>query len=269
MSDNTVLLTIDEHHATLTLNRPERHNAFDDAMLAALLKALQTIKANEAIRFVILRANGTSFSAGADLAWMQRMSDYSYSQNIADAELLANVMDSLANLPQPTLAIVQGAAFGGGVGLIACCDIVLASTQAEFCLSEVKLGLIPAVISPYLIRAMGFKTTTRYALTAERFNAAIALQTGLVSEVLEPEHLEARATTLQAHLLKNAPSALRECKKLLNQLLEPEPFTHIKALSVETIARLRVSPEGQMGLKAFLNKQTPTWHLVENGKDHS
>jgi len=262
MNDNTVLLAVHDHHATLTLNRPERHNAFDDAMLSVLLNALQTIKANAAIRFVILRANGTSFSAGADVAWMQRMSGYSYSQNIEDAELLANVMDALANLPQPTLAIVQGAAFGGGVGLIACCDIVLAATSAEFCLSEVKLGLIPAVISPYLIRAMGFKTTTRYALTAERFNASIALQAGLVSEVIEPLLLEARAEAIQTHLLKNAPTALRECKKLLNQLLEPEPFSHIKALTVETIARLRVSPEGQVGLKAFLNKQTPTWHVA-------
>ena len=260
---NTILLDIHDHTATLTLNRPERHNAFDDDMLTALLNALQTIKANSEIRLVIIKAAGPSFSAGADLGWMKRMAEYSYAENIKDAELLANVMDALANLPQPTLALVLGASFGGGVGLIACCDMALATKDAVFCLSEVKLGLIPAVISPYLVDTLGFKAAKYYSLTAERFDAITAQRLGLINEIVDADQLNGRGDILCAALLKNSPAALRECKALFNQLLEPEPFTHIKALTVETIARLRVSPEGQQGLQAFFTKTPPAWTIPE------
>ena len=261
MSDSFqhIQLTIDYPLATLTLARAKLHNAFDDVMLQELLTALLRVEKDDRIHLLQLNALGKSFSAGADAAWMQRMSQYSYQENLQDAGVLAQVMDTLAHLPQPTVAVVQGAAYGGGVGLIACCDLVIASEQSEFCLSEVKLGLIPAVISPYLIKSMGVKMTQYYALTAERFNAQRAQQLGLISQVVTADQLEARTQSLIATLLNNAPMALRECKALLNQLNNDMPFTHQKALTIETIARLRVSTEGQEGLQAFLTKRTPQW----------
>lgn len=252
-------LAIDYPKATITLARATRHNAFDDAMLQELLTALQIVEKDDRIHLVQLKALGKSFSAGADAAWMQRMSQYTYQENLQDAGLLAQVMATLATLPKPTLAVVQGAAFGGGVGLVACCDLAIASDNSEFCLSEVKLGLIPSVISPYLIQSIGFKMTQYFALTAERFNAERALQLGLVSKVVTAEQLEPQTQQLVASLLANAPIALRECKALLSQLNEL-PFTHQQALTIETIARLRVSPEGQEGLQAFLTKRQPQWN---------
>lgn len=255
-----IQLTVDYPLATLTLARAERHNAFDDAMLQELLTALQIIKMDDRIHVLQLTALGKSFSAGADAAWMQRMSQYTYQENLQDAGLLAQVMDNLAHLPQPTLAVVQGSAFGGGVGLVACCDLAIASDNSEFCLSEVKLGLIPAVISPYLIQAIGVKMTQYYALTAERFSAERAQQLGLISQVVTAEQLDQHAQRLIATLISHAPVALRECKSLLNQLNNELPFAHQKALTIETIARLRVSPEGQEGLQAFLAKRKPQWN---------
>lgn len=254
-------LDIEYPVATLTLARQKCHNAFDDVMLQELLSALHSIKVDERIHVLQLKALGKSFSAGADAAWMQRMSQYTYQENVQDAGLLAKVMDALAHLPQPTIAVIQGAAFGGGVGLVACCDMAIASDNSEFCLSEVKLGLIPAVISPYLIKSIGVKMTQYYALTAERFTANRAHQLGLLHHVVTADQLESHAQQLIANLLSNAPIALRECKALLRQLPEL-PFTHQKALAIETIARLRVSPEGQEGLQAFLANRQPLWNTT-------
>lgn len=259
MTSDAVQLQIHDQVATLTLNRPECHNAFDDAMVRELHTALLQVSSDANVRVLVLTALGKSFSAGADAAWMQRMSQYTYSQNAADATALADLMDTLAHLPQPTLALVQGSAFGGGVGLIACCDIAIATPQSQFCLTEVKLGLIPAVISPYVLRCLGVKMTQYYALTAEQFDAHRAQQLGLITAVVAPEQLAARGANVIDTLLRNAPIALTECKRFLNQAAEPTPFAHRKALSIETIARLRVSPEGQTGLQAFLNKRTPQW----------
>jgi methylglutaconyl-CoA hydratase len=256
---DTIDLYLSPHLASITLNRPERHNAFDDAMLKELLSALQQIAQDSNIRLVLLKANGKSFSAGADINWMQRMVDYSYQENIADAQLLADVMEALASLPQPTVAVVQGAAFGGGVGLVACCDIAIAADQVEFCLSEVKLGLIPAVISPYLVNVLGHKTALRYALTAERFTAEQACEMGLITEVVAQDALEARTADWIQLFSHCAPTALRECKKLYQQLAQASTPEARKALTVETIARVRVSPEGQEGLAAFLAKRKPAW----------
>jgi methylglutaconyl-CoA hydratase len=183
-----LLHTIDERGVvTLTLDRPQLHNAFDDALIAELIKVLALYKANPQSRLLVLRANGKSFSAGADLNWMQRVAQYSQAENKADAENLAELMSSLYYFPHPTLAVVQGAAFGGGVGLVSCCDIAVASDKASFCLSEVKLGLVPAVISPYVIAAIGTRQAQRYFLSAERFDAQTAYHLGLVQQLCTPE----------------------------------------------------------------------------------
>jgi methylglutaconyl-CoA hydratase len=183
--------TIDERGVvTLTLDRPQLHNAFDDALIAELIKVLALYKAHSQSRLLVLRANGKSFSAGADLNWMQRVAQYTQAENKADAENLAELMSSLYYFPHPTIAVVQGAAFGGGVGLVSCCDIALASDKASFCLSEVKLGLVPAVISPYVIAAIGARQAQRYFLSAERFDAQTAYHLGLVQQLCSAEDLD-------------------------------------------------------------------------------
>src|SRR5689334_10987047 len=192
MTQPSVSSSIDQRGvATLTLNRPQIHNAFDDQLISALTHELGVLEHDRDVRLVVLAAEGRSFSAGADLNWMQRMAKYSEGDNIRDAVALANLMRVLDTLSKPTIARVQGAAFGGGVGLVACCDIACASSAAVFCLSEVRLGLIPAVISPYVIAAMGQRNARRYFLTAERFDAQQALRIGLVHHVVEPEALDA------------------------------------------------------------------------------
>lgn len=245
--------------ATITLNRPECHNAFDDVMLHELQQVLTDIQADRQLHVVVLQASGKSFSAGADAGWMQRMSQYSYQQNIEDAQVLADVMASLAHLPQVTLAVVQGPAFGGGVGLVACCDMVLATPSSRFCLSEVKLGLVPAVISPYVVQAIGIRATQYYALTAESFDAERAQHLGLVTEIVPADALALRRQAIIDSLCHNGPQALRACKRLLQQLSEPMSFNDKQALTVQTIAQLRVSPEGQEGLQAFLQKRPANW----------
>ena len=180
MSDTSILTQIDnDGRATLTMNRPELHNAFDDTLITGLIEKLRDLEDDPDVRFVILAASGKSFSAGADLNWMRRMADYSREQNLADAERLAELMRTLDTLSKPTIALVQGAAYGGGVGLVACCDIAIATARASFCLSEVKLGLIPAVISPYVVAAIGPRAARRYFLSAESFDAGEANRYGL------------------------------------------------------------------------------------------
>ena len=185
MTYQAITLSVTDHVAWLTLNRPEVHNAFDDRMIAELLDALATVRNSNEVRALVLRSEGKNFSAGADLGWMRSMAAKNYDENIADAAELSRLMQELDELPQPTIALVQGAAFGGAVGLAACCDIALATPASSFCLSEVKIGLIPAVISPYVMRAMGTRQARRYMLTAERFNAEEALRIGLVHDIAE------------------------------------------------------------------------------------
>jgi len=251
--------TIDERGVvTLTLDRPQLHNAFDDGLIAELIKVLALYKTHPHSRLLVLRANGKSFSAGADLNWMQRVAQYSQAENKADAENLAELMSSLYYFPHPTLAVVQGAAFGGGVGLVSCCDIALASDKASFCLSEVKLGLVPAVISPYVIAAIGTRQAQRYFLSAERFDAQTAYHLGLVQQLCTPETLDNQATALIDNLLSNAPVALSACKQLIHRVdasINPE----LRDYTTSLIAQLRVSPEGQEGLAAFLEKRPAGW----------
>lgn len=245
--------------AQLVLNRPEVHNAFDDIMIGELIQALDAFAANPQLRVLLLRSNGKNFSAGADLGWMRSMADKNYDENLQDAAELAKLMQKLDTFPAPTLALVQGAAFGGAVGLVACCDIAIASDKASFCLSEVKIGLMPAVISPYVVRAIGERASRRYFLTAERFFAADALHFGLLHQVVSEDELHGVSDAMVQTLLANSPAAVKAAKDLIFTVAN-QPTT--PALIDETsrrIAAIRVSVEGQEGLSAFLQKRPPAW----------
>ena len=251
--------------ATVTLDRPELHNAFDDTMMAQLAAAFRELGADDSVRVIVLAARGRSFSAGADLNWMKRMVGYSYDENVADAALLADMLESIHGAPKPVIGRVQGAAFGGGVGLVAACDIALGTARASFCLSEVKLGIIPAVISPYLLERIGATAARRYSLTAERFDAAEALRMGLLAGVCADEHeLDAAIGELCAALAKNGPAALAACKSLWDAVAAAPPDS-CREETARRIAAIRVSPEGQEGLSAFLAKRTPSWIVRERG----
>jgi methylglutaconyl-CoA hydratase len=244
--------------ATLTLNRPEVHNAFDDALIAELNTALDHFRTHPDVRLLVLRAEGKSFSAGADLGWMKRMAACTREENLADAQELERLMRGLYDFPKPTLAIVQGAAFGGAVGLVSCCDIAIASDNASFSLSEVKLGLAPAVISPFVIAAIGPRQASRYFLTAERFSAARALDMELLHEVVASQDLEGTAERLIATLLDNGPIALMASKTLIRQIV-PATDDDLCDYTTTLIASLRTSQEGQEGLSAFFEKRAPAW----------
>lgn len=245
--------------ARLTLNRPEVHNAFNDALIAEMASALDALERDTQVRAVILGSNGKSFSAGADLNWMRAMASYSHAENLRDAEALGDLMHRLDSLKKPTIALVQGPAFGGGVGLVACCDIAIAGQRASFCLSEVKLGLIPAVISPYVVAAMGPRAARRYFLTAERFSAEKAMALGLVHEVVADDGLDAAAESLIAELLAAGPIAVQEAKDLIAAVAFRPPDAVLRQDTAERIARIRASDEGREGLTAFLEKRPPNW----------
>lgn len=255
----TVKFEVDAQHvAWLSLNKPDKHNAFDDAIIATLLTHLRSVESNAEIRALVLRSNGKNFSAGADLAWMRSMAAKNRDENIADASELGQLMYELDNLRVPTIALVQGAAFGGAVGLAACCDMVLANPNTSFCLSEVKIGLIPAVISPYVVRNMGARAARRYVLTGERFFAEDALRFGLVSEITEQALDEAVQPLLQT-LLANGPAAVAAAKRLVLDVTNRCIDQQVVRDTVERIADIRVSAEGQEGLSAFLSKRAPNW----------
>lgn len=263
-----------EKVAYLTLNRPEVHNAFDDELISQLLAALAQVRQADA-RLLVLAGKGKSFSAGADLGWMQRMASYSQAENQQDAQELARLMHELNTLPCLTIARVQGAAFGGAVGLAACCDLVLATPQAKFCLSEVKIGLAPAVISPYVSQAIGARAMRRYALTAEVISAEKALELGLVSELLADEaQLDERLNQLIKQLLANSPQAVRLTKELVHyvaekDLAQQESNTATQDYTTQLIAQIRVSPEGQEGLAAFFAKRSASWVNSDSNKTNS
>lgn len=249
----------DEGVATLCMNRPEIHNAFDDHLIAALIAELGRLEADPRVRVLVLTASGKSFSAGADLGWMRRMADYSQAENLQDALQLAELMRRLNGFRRPTIALVQGAAYGGGVGLVACCDMVIASHQASFCLSEVKLGLIPAVISPYVVSAIGSRAARRYFLSAERFGAEEASRINLVHELVAAEELAARGAEFCRLLLKNGPDAMAAAKDLIAAVTRGPIDQAMRQDTAERIAATRSSSEGCEGLTAFLEKRTPSW----------
>lgn len=252
----SVTFTITDQVGVITLNRPEKHNAFDADIIDALIEKIE--HANQLdIRALVLRTEGKHFSAGADLGWMKSMANNSYEENIADSNQLAKLMAVLADSPHPTLCVVQGAAFGGALGLIACCDIALASPKAKFCLSEVKLGLIPAVISPYVIKAIGERAARRYFLTAEVFDAEQAHKLGLIHQI--SDELDTLLNSLLATLTANGPQAVKAAKQLINEVSGQAITPELRALTAERIATIRVSDEGQAGLSAFFAKQPPVW----------
>jgi len=243
----------------LWLNRPELGNAFDDRVIKQLSDQIaQAVHAND-VRMIVLGGRGKHFSAGADFNWMQRMVALSYDENTEDALQLARLMRQLNECPKPTIAAVNGAAYGGALGLICACDLAIAATNATFCLSEVKLGLIPAVISPFVINAMGRRNAMRYMLTAEVFNAATARDVGVVHEIVEQDSLYATVEAWTSTLAKNGPRALVEVKKLIRDVQGRRIDDDLSEMTAERIARIRVSPEGQEGLRAFLDKRAPAW----------
>ena len=252
--------------ATVTMANADKHNAFDDAIIAQLHNAFAELDSNPEVRVMILAAEGKSFSAGADLGWMKRMASYSYEDNLRDAKALAAMLRCLNFMNKPTIARVQGAAFGGAVGLVSCCDIAVGTARASFSLSEVKIGLVPATISPYVVAAIGQRAARRYFQTAERFSAQVALQLGLLSQLAEEDQLDAEIETLVAALLVNGPQAVAKAKKLVFDVADREITDQLVDATSELIASVRVSPEGQEGLAAFLDKRAARWIKTDDGE---
>ncbi|TFY99501.1 enoyl-CoA hydratase/isomerase family protein [Ramlibacter rhizophilus] len=245
--------------ATVTLDRPEVRNAFNDELIAELGAVFHELGQRTEVRAIVLAARGPAFCAGADLNWMRRMATFSREENIDDASALARMLELIWGCPKPTIARVQGDVYAGGMGLVAACDMAVASDQAGFCLSEVKIGLIPATISPYVIRAMGPRAAHRYFLTAERFDAAEALRIGFVHEVVAAQDLDARVEALARALVQAGPQATRACKKLLHDVAGQEISAALVQRTVEGIADIRASAEGREGIQAFLDKRRPNW----------
>jgi methylglutaconyl-CoA hydratase len=245
--------------ARLRLNRPDIHNAFDAELIAALTGALTAVASDEQVRVVILEGEGASFSAGADLNWMRGMAAASEEENRIDSLALARLMRTLDELPKPTIARVHGAAFGGGVGLVACCDIAIGAHEAKFGLTESKLGLLPAVISPYVIEAIGARQARRWFATAEIFGADVALRMGLLHEVVAVDQIDAAVQRQVDLLLKAGPVAAAQAKALVRRVAAQHERDTLDADNAALIAKLRVSPEGQEGLGAFLGKRKPAW----------
>lgn len=257
-----------QYVGVLTLNRPELHNAFGDRMISELNHALGELASESDIRVLLLTSTGKSFSAGADLNWMRAMAQKNFAENLQDAGELARLMQTLNEFKVPTIALVQGAAFGGAVGLAACCDMVVAGPKASFCLSEVKIGLIPAVISPYVVRAIGERASRRYFTTAERFDAQTAHALGLVSELVvdeAPEALRLAAQPLIDAIVANSPAAVEAAKQLVAFVANSPIDANTIAETSKRIAAIRVSSEGQEGLSAFLDKRTPAWTQAPKG----
>jgi methylglutaconyl-CoA hydratase len=258
--NDKIIFDIDKRGvATVTLNQPDIHNAFDDKLIVQLTDIFDRIHQDQNIRVMVLASAGKSFSAGADVNWMRRMATYSYEQNLADANALAKMFYTLNNLNKPTIARVQGAAFGGAVGLVACCDMAVASKLSRFCLSEVKLGLIPATISPYVIDAIGARVARRYFITAEVFSARRARRLGLLSEAVAEEELDRTVENLIEHLLKNSPAAIQAAKQLIFDVQNTPVSEQLLATTSQKIAKIRVSEQGQEGLNAFLQKRRANW----------
>jgi len=254
----TISYSFKDKIATVTLNRPEVHNAFNEVMIAELTEIFKKILEDELVRLVVLTGNGKSFSAGADLNWMKKMINYSYEQNLEDSLKLAELFYLMYSLPKPIIARVNGAAIGGGTGLVAVCDIAIASETAKFSLSEVKLGLVPACISPYVIRKVGEGRCREFFLTGERLTAHRALEAGLVNQVVPLEELDQAVQEKANQLISSGPKALAMCKELLKNV-PGMSFEKAKTYTADMIASMRIGDEGQEGMNAFLEKRKPKW----------
>ncbi|MEB0012191.1 enoyl-CoA hydratase/isomerase family protein [Glaciimonas sp. Gout2] len=245
--------------ATITLNRPDVRNAFNQDTIAEITRAFTELGAMPQVRAIVLAANGVAFCAGADLNWMKEMADYTPEQNRADAGQLAAMLQVIYDCPKPVIARVQGDCYAGGLGLVAACDIVVAVEAAHFCLSEVRIGLIPATISPYVIKAIGESAARRYFITAERFSAATALRIGLVHEVVGLETLDDTVNVLLKSLLAASPAAVTNAKRLVRDVAGQPLSAALIAATVEGIAQSRASDQGREGVRAFLEKRKPSW----------
>jgi methylglutaconyl-CoA hydratase len=245
--------------ARVFLNRPDVRNAFNDGVIAELTQAFTTLGADPSLRAIVLGGHGKAFCAGADLSWMRAMADYSWEQNRADAQALADMLWTLYSCPVPVVGRVHGDCYAGGVGLAAVCDVLVASDAAAFCLSEAKLGLLPGTIGPYVVRALGEQASRRYFVTAERFSAAQAHALGFVHELCTAETLDARVDEIVAALCANSPMALRACKRLVQEVAGVPITAALREDTARRIADIRASDEGREGVQAFLHKRKPSW----------
>ena len=257
----TLKVTVEDYIATVTLARPDKRNAFNDEVIEELNQAFTQLSNSDSneVRVIVLAAEGKAFCAGADLNWMRAMADYSREENLADADKLAQMLSVIYSCPKPTVAAIQGDVYAGGIGLVSVCDIAIAVDSANFCLSEVRLGLAPATISPYVIRAMGARAAHRYFLTAEVFDATEAQRVGLVHETVAVTKLDEKIASIAKKLRNNSPNAVKECKKLLHYVASETIDDTLIAKTVEGIADIRASDEGKEGVQSFLQKRKPNW----------
>lgn len=258
MAYETIKIEIKESIATLTLNRPKVRNAFNDVLIAEMLSALENLAENEEVRVLIVAAEGTTFCAGADFHWMGKMAGADFVENFADSLKLADMLAALYHFPRPTIARVQGSAFGGGVGVAACCDIVVATESAVFSFSEVRIGLVPACISPFVIRRIGEGRAREYFLTGERITAKRAYEIGYINKVVPETGLDDAVNEYVQRFLASGPEALAVCKKMLEDVTLM-PLQEARDYTARVIAKLRISEEGLEGMKAFLEKRRPQW----------
>ena len=245
--------------ARVMLDRPEVRNAFNDALIAELAETFTRLGADGALRVIVLGGEGKAFCAGADLAWMREMAGYSWEQNRADAGKLADMLWAVYSCPLPVVGRIQGDCYAGGVGLAAVCDIVVAAEGVTFCLSEARLGLLPATIAPYVIRALGEQAARRYFVTAERFDAAVAHRLGFVHELAAPDALDGKVDEIVATLAANGPMAVKACKRLVQDVAQRPITDELRADTARRIADIRASAEGREGVQSFLNKRAPSW----------
>ncbi|USX20823.1 enoyl-CoA hydratase/isomerase family protein [Oxalobacteraceae bacterium OTU3REALA1] len=259
MAFNTLGIAREGKTATVTLNRPDTRNAFNEETIAELTRAFRELGADDELRAIVLAANGPAFCAGADLNWMKKMAGYTHAENHADALQLAEMLRTIYLCPKPVVAKVQGDCYAGGMGLVAACDIIVAVDEANFCLSEVKLGLIPATISPYVIKAMGENASRRYFLTAERFSAREALRIGFAHEVVAADALDAKVAEIVKALVNNSPNAVRQAKALVRDVVGQPVDDALLADTAERIAHIRASEQGREGVASFLEKRKPNW----------
>jgi methylglutaconyl-CoA hydratase len=259
MTYTTLTIEREGRIATVTLNRPDVRNAFNETTIAEIKQAFSELGDDAALRAIVLAANGPAFCAGADLNWMKKMAGYTHAENHADALQLAEMLRTIYLCPKPVVAKVQGDCYAGGMGLAAACDIIVAVEEANFCLSEVKLGLIPATISPYVIKAMGENAARRYFLTAERFGAQEALRIGFVHEVVSAAALDAKVAEIVKALVNNSPNAVQQAKVLVREVVGQEVNDALLANTAERIAHIRASDQGREGVASFLEKRKPAW----------
>ena len=256
---NTLDIHIEGHVAKVFLNRPEVRNAFNDGVITELAETFTRLGQDPGVRAIVLGGHGKAFCAGADLNWMKSMAGYGWEDNRADATRLAEMLWAIYSCPLPVVGRLHGDCYAGGMGLAACCDVLVAAEGMHFCLSEARLGLLPATISPYVMRAMGEQAARRYFITAERFSAAQAREMGFVHELVAPDALDAKVDEIVALLVANGPAAVKACKRLVQDFAGREITPELRAETARRIADIRASDEGREGVQAFLNKREPAW----------